>query len=34
MRYLLDTNIVIFWLKGRYNLNEKIKASGTENCFV
>lgn len=34
MKYLLDTNIIIFWLKGRFGLNEKIKAVGDDNCFV
>ena len=30
----MDTNIIIFWLKGRYGINERIKAAGAENCFV
>lgn len=34
MKYLLDTNIIIFWLKGRFGINEKAKAAGAENCFV
>lgn len=34
MKYLLDTNIIIFWLKGRYGINEKVKTAGAENCFV
>lgn len=34
MKYLLDTNIIIFWLKGRYNINEKVKRAGAENCFI
>ncbi|MCB0854891.1 MAG: type II toxin-antitoxin system VapC family toxin [Bacteroidetes bacterium] len=32
--YLLDTNICIFFFKGRYNLDEKIKKVGLENCFI
>jgi tRNA(fMet)-specific endonuclease VapC len=34
MRYLLDTNIIIFWLKGRYNIGEKIRDVGANNCYV
>ncbi len=34
MKYLLDTNIIVFWLKGRFGINEKAKAAGVENCFV
>jgi len=33
-KYLLDTNICIHFLKGDYNLDEKIKEIGFENCFV
>jgi predicted nucleic acid-binding protein len=29
-----DTNICIFYLKGRFNLNTKIEPVGFENCFV
>lgn len=34
MKYLLDTNIVIFWLKGRYGIAEKITEVGAANCFI
>ena len=34
MTYLLDTNILVFWLKGRYNIAEKIAEIGLVNCFV
>lgn len=34
MKYLLDTNIIVFWLKGRFGINEKAKAAGAENCFI
>jgi tRNA(fMet)-specific endonuclease VapC len=34
MKYLLDTNIIIFWLKGRYNIAEKIKEVGVSNCYI
>ena len=33
-RYLLDTNICIFFIKGQYNLYNKIAAVGPENCFI
>lgn len=32
--YLLDTDICIFFLKGRYNLRDKIDTVGINNCFV
>lgn len=34
MKYLLDTNIIIFWLKGRYGVAQKILEVGPANCFV
>lgn len=33
-QYLLDTNIVIFLLKGKYRIHEKIAFAGVENCFI
>jgi len=33
-KYLLDTNICIHFLKGEYNLKNKILEVGFENCFV
>jgi len=33
-KYLLDTNICIFFLKGKYNLNEKLKNVGLDNCCI
>lgn len=33
-KYLLDTNICIFYLKGRYDLDRKVEQAGFENCFV
>lgn len=33
-KYLLDTNICIFYLKGRFNLNTKVELVGLENCFI
>jgi len=33
-KYLPDTNICIFLLKGKYNLNVKLKQVGLQNCYV
>ena len=33
-RYLLDTNICIYFLKGQFNLHEKIEEVGLDNCFI
>ena len=33
-KYLLDTNICIFYLKGRFQLVQKLEQVGMENCFV
>ena len=32
--YLLDTNICIYYFKGRFGLLEKFKEAGIENCFI
>lgn len=32
--YLLDTNICIFYLRGKYNVTERIKAIGRHNCYI
>lgn len=34
MRYLLDTNICVFFLRGKLNLDEIIKEKGSGNCFI
>lgn len=34
MQYLLDTNICVFFLRGKLNLDELIKEKGTNNCFI
>ncbi|RMD97162.1 MAG: type II toxin-antitoxin system VapC family toxin [Bacteroidetes bacterium] len=34
MDYLLDTNICIFYLKGRFSLDKKIQSVGISNCYV
>ena len=33
-QYLIDTNICIFFLKGRYNLSSKFTSVGPGNCFI
>lgn len=33
-KYLLDTNIVIFLFKSKYNIYEKMAFVGLENCFI
>lgn len=34
IQYLLDTNICVFFLRGKLNLNEIIKEKGRDNCYV
>ena len=34
MQYLLDTNICVFFLRGKLNLDDLIKQIGRENCFI
>lgn len=33
-RYMLDTNICAFILRGKFQLNERVKAVGMENCLT
>ena len=33
-KYLLDTNICIYLLKGLYQLDKKIEKAGIDNCFI
>lgn len=33
-KYLLDTDICVFYLKDQYKIAEKIKSCGPGNCFV
>ncbi len=33
-RYLLDTNICVYFLNGKFNLLEKIQQVGFQNCAV
>ena len=33
-QYLLDTNIIIFYLKGKFDLDIKFEEIGLENCYI
>ena len=33
-KYLLDTDICVFFLQGKYNIKDKILENGLENCFI
>jgi len=33
-KYLIDTNICIFFLKGKYDLNIRLKDVGFQNCCI
>lgn len=33
-KYLLETNICIYFLKGQFDLHHKIEQAGVENCFI
>ena len=33
-KYLIDTNIAIFYMKGRFDLDVKFDNVATENCFI
>ena len=32
--YLLDTNICVFYLRGRFDIDKKIDAVKWENCYI
>jgi tRNA(fMet)-specific endonuclease VapC len=34
MKYLLDTNICIYYMKGMYSLDKKFKSVKVENCYI
>lgn len=34
MDYLLDTDVCIFFLKGKYDIKDKILEVGIENCYI
>lgn len=33
-KYLLDTNICIYAMRGKFNVAEKLMQVGTENCYI
>lgn len=33
-KFLLDTNICIYFIKGQFDVHRKIKAVGVENCLL
>jgi tRNA(fMet)-specific endonuclease VapC len=33
-KYLLDTNICIYFIKGQFELDKKLKEVGEQNCFI
>jgi len=33
-KYLLDTNICIYFLKGQFDIHRKLEKIGVENCFI
>lgn len=33
-KYLLDTNICIFCMRGKFEMNQKIAKAGISNCFL
>ncbi|GAH76210.1 unnamed protein product [marine sediment metagenome] len=34
MKYLLDTNICIYYLKNKYEIDKRIKDAGLNNCSI
>ncbi len=34
MKYLIDTSICVFFLRGKLNLDAHFKEKGKENCFI
>ena len=34
MKYLLDTNICVYWLKGNEHIEQKVLSGGIDNIFV
>jgi tRNA(fMet)-specific endonuclease VapC len=34
MKYLLDANVCIHFLRGKYNIIEKLNEVGTDNCAI
>jgi tRNA(fMet)-specific endonuclease VapC len=33
-RYLIDTNICIYYIKGKYELDKKFQKVDSQNCFI
>ena len=33
-QYLLDTNICVFYLRGKFDVDQRIDQVGWENCFI
>ena len=33
-KYLIDTNICIYYIKGKFNLDQKFEKVDPENCFI
>lgn len=33
-QYLVDTNICVYYMKGLYGLQEKVRKVGSENCLI
>lgn len=33
-QYLIDTDICIHFLKGKFGINDKVKEAGLDNCYV
>jgi len=34
MKYLLDTNICVHFLRGKFEIDKKINEKGLENCYI
>ena len=34
MKYLLDTNICVHFLRGKFEVDEVIKSKGLDNCYI
>lgn len=33
-KYLLDTNICIYYMRGRFNLKKKFEEVDPDNCYI
>ena len=33
-KYLIDTNICIYYIKGKFNLDKKFELANPDNCFI